>query len=454
MTPAFWTLSRVADALGGGPRGDGAVRGVSTDTRTVAEGDLFVALVGETFDAHDFLAQAVAAGAIGVVVNDATRGAGLGVPVYEVRDTLRALGALGRYRRRAWGRPVIAIGGSNGKTSTKELVRAALGARLLVHATSGNLNNQIGVPLTLLALPDDADVAVVEVGTNVPGEIALLRDIVEPNIAVVTTVQEEHLEGFGDLAGVLREEASLCDGVPTAIVPADEPALYAEARRRAARAVMAGLGAGDVAATAHGLHADGSGWLEVESTRVQVPLRGAHNLRNAMLALAVARECGVSTADAGAAIAALDVSAMPGMRSAVSALGAALLVHDAYNANPGSARAALALLATVGAGRQRVAVLGTMRELGAASERAHREIARAALDSGADVVAGIGEFAPALSAVGGGDARIVTARDVEDLWPQLASRLAADAAILLKASRGVKLERLVPLLTAWATQPV
>lgn len=454
MMHPFWTLSRVADALGGGPRGDGAVRGVSTDTRTVAAGDLFVALVGETFDAHDFLAQAVAAGAMGVVVNDATRCTGLGVPVYEVADTLHALGALGRYRRRAWGRPVIAIGGSNGKTSTKELVRAALGARLCVHATAGNLNNQIGVPLTLLALPDDADIAVIEVGTNMPGEIALLRHIAEPNIAVVTTVQEEHLEGFGNLAGVLREEASLCDGVPTAIVPADEPALLAAVRQRATRTVTAGLGAGDVAAAAFGLNADGSGWLDLASTRVPVPLRGEHNLRNAMLAIAVARECGVCDADAGVAIAALNVAAMPGMRSAVSPLGAALLVHDAYNANPASARAALALLAQVGAGRQRVAVLGTMRELGAAAERAHREIARAALDSGADLIAGIGEFAPALAAVGGGDARIVTALDVEDLWPQLAPRLAANAAILLKASRGVKLERLVPLLTAWATQPV
>ncbi|MBI3567301.1 MAG: UDP-N-acetylmuramoyl-tripeptide--D-alanyl-D-alanine ligase [Gemmatimonadetes bacterium] len=454
MTHGFWTLARVADALGGGPRDDRAIGGISTDTRTVAAGDLFVALAGERFNAHDFLAQAVAQGAVAVVVHDARRAAGLGVPVYDVENTLHALGALARYRRRAWGRPVIAIGGSNGKTSTKELVRAALGARLTVHATSGNLNNQVGVPLTLLALPDDADVAVIEVGTNMPGEIALLRDIVEPDLALVTTVQEEHLEGFGDLAGVLREEASLFDGVAAAIVPADEAALVAEARQRARRVVTAGLGAGDVMAVAYGLHADGSGWLDLEAAHVDVPLKGEHNLRNAMLAIAAARECGLFDDETAAAIASLDVAAMPGMRSAVSPLGAALLVHDAYNANPGSARAALALLAKVGAGRQRVAVLGTMRELGAAAERAHLEIARAALDSGADVVAGIGEFAPALTALAAGDARVVTASDVDDLWPLLAPRLAADAAILLKASRGVKLERLVPLLTAWATQPV
>ena len=148
----------------------------------------------------------------GVVVSDAARGGRtFGVPAYVVPDTLHALGALARYYRRAWGRPVIAVGGSNGKTSTKEMLRAALGARLAVHATRGNLNNRVGVPLTLLGLPNDADIAVIEAGTNTPGEIALLRDIIEPDLALVTTVQEEHLEGFGDLAGVMREEASLCD---------------------------------------------------------------------------------------------------------------------------------------------------------------------------------------------------------------------------------------------------
>ena len=454
MTSTFWTLTRVADALGTGPRGDRALRGVSTDTRTVGEGDVFVALAGETYDGHDFLAQAVARGAAAVVVHDARRGAGLGVPVYVVQDTLHALGLLARFRRRVWGRPVIAVGGSNGKTSTKELVRAALGARLLVHATSGNLNNQIGVPLTLLSLPDDADIAVIEVGTNVPGEVALLRDIAEPTIAIVTTVQEEHLEGFGDLAGVLQEEASLCDGVSVAIVPADEPALIEAVRMRARRVVTAGLGAGDVAATVYGLRADGSGWLELEAAHVDVPLKGDHNLRNAMLALAAARECGLFDDEAGNAIGAMNLAALPGMRSAVTPLGQALLVHDAYNANPGSARAALVLLAKVGAGRQRVAILGTMRELGAASARAHREIAMAALESGADVIAGIGEFARAFADVAPDDPRVVTAKDIDDLWPHLAPRLAHNAAILLKASRGVKLERLEPLLAEWASQPV
>ena len=150
----------------------------------------------------------------------------------------------------------------------------------------------------------------------------------------------------------------------------------------------------------------------------------------------------------------MNLSALPQMRSAIEPLGEALLINDAYNSNPGSARAALALLKQVGAGRQRVAVLGTMRELGAASTRAHAEIAKVALDSGAQIIAGIGDFAAALEQAGRGDERVITARDVDDLWPKLQPRLAADAAILLKASRGVRLERLVPQLTAWAAEDV
>lgn len=442
MSPApFWTLARVAQALGGGPSDGRALTGITTDTRKIRAGECFVALKGEQFDAHEFLAEAVAAGAAALVVNDARRAATLGVPVFEVPDTLIALGALGRYRRLAWGRPVIAVGGSNGKTSTKELLKAVLGSRLTVHATTGNLNNRIGVPLTLLALDDAADVAVVEAGTNEPGEIAILREIIQPDIAVVTTVQEEHLEGLGDLAGVMDEELSLTDAVAVAVVPGDEPAVVAEATRRAGRTLA------PVLPPKHGLHADGRGWLDLDGQRVEVPLRGLHNLRNAMLAITVGREFGLGLEDIATG---LDRMPAPPMRSAVAPLGRALLLNDAYNANPGSARAAIALLADIGGGRQRVAVLGTMRELGAHTERAHREVAEAALAAGHDIVCGIGEFAPALERLAPGDARVITAADVDDLWPKLQPRLAPEAAILLKASRGVKLERLVPILTTWA----
>jgi UDP-N-acetylmuramoyl-tripeptide--D-alanyl-D-alanine ligase len=444
---AFWSLDRVAQALGTGPRGSTALSGVSTDTRTVGAGQLFVALIGERFDAHEFVPTAVARGCAAAVVSRPV--AGLGIPLYVVPDTVVALGALGRYRRRAWSKPVVAVAGSNGKTTTKDLLRAALGSMLTVHATQGNLNNQIGVPLTLLALPDDADIAVIEVGTNVPGEIALLRAIVEPQVAVVTSVGEEHLEGLRDLAGVLAEESAIFDGVELAVVPASQPEIGAAAAGRAGRVLSAGLDSGDVRAETWRLRDDGSGELTVDGTTVAVPLRGAHNLRNTMLALAVARAAGVSFARAARGIAAMP---LPTMRSAWETLGRATLINDAYNANPASARAALELLATVGGGRQRVAVLGTMRELGAAADALHAEIAARALSSGADIVAGIGAFGAALEAAAAGDPRVVTAADVDDLWPRLAPRLAPDAVILLKASRGVRLERLIPHLTDWARQ--
>ena len=182
-------------------------------------------------------------------------------------------------------------------------------------------------------------------------------------IAVVTAIQEEHLEGFGDLAGVLAEEASLCDGTATVIVPAAEGALLREARVRAGRVVSVGLGEGDLSAASHGLHHDGRGWMTVRETTVEVPLRGAHNMRNAMLALAVAGECGLSLEDAARGIVSIDLASVPAMRSSVAPIGAALLINDAYNANPGSARAAIALLGDVAGERPRVIVLGTMREL-------------------------------------------------------------------------------------------
>ena len=249
----FWTLDRVADALQplarvNLPRGPQALARVWTDTRTIARGDLFLALVGERFDAHDFLGQAVASGASAVVVSRSDKARGLGVAVFEVADTLVALGALGRYRRCVWGKPVVAVVGTNGKTSTKELLKATLGSTLETHATQGNLNNLVGVPLTLLATPDDADVAVIEMGTNQPGEVGRLRAIVEPNLTVVTSIAEEHLEGLGDLAGVMREELAACNGVATAIVPSSQPEVVTEARTRARRVVAAGLEHGDVRA--------------------------------------------------------------------------------------------------------------------------------------------------------------------------------------------------------------
>ncbi|HEV7389367.1 MAG TPA: UDP-N-acetylmuramoyl-tripeptide--D-alanyl-D-alanine ligase [Gemmatimonadaceae bacterium] len=449
---AFWTLDRVAEALAGEavgklPRGSATLSGVTTDTRKIGKGNLFVALKGERFDGHDYLSDAVRDGAAAVVVSRAPKLNTLDVPVFEVHDTLIALGSLASYWRRAWGKTVIGVAGSNGKTSTKDLIKAALSRSYVIHATTGNLNNRIGVPLSLLSLPPAAELAVIELGTSLPGEVAILRDIARPDIVVVTSIAEEHLEGLGDLAGVLREEAAAYEGVEVGIAPSAQPEIAEAGRGKAKRLVVAGLDPNaDLKPDRWEIGADGLGVIEIGGVSIRPPVRGLHNLRNAMLAVAVARECGVQYRDAAEGIAAMP---QPKMRSAWEQVGDVTLINDAYNANPGSTRAAIELLNGTGTGRQRVIVLGTMRELGAASEQCHADIAGLALASGADIVAGIGEFASALEKQNQRE-RVITAPDVEDLWPQLESRLQRNAIILLKASRGVQLERLVPHLTTWA----
>jgi UDP-N-acetylmuramoyl-tripeptide--D-alanyl-D-alanine ligase len=453
LSTGFWTLDTIAAALAGEavgklPRGSAELTGITTDTRKIGKGNAFLALRGERFDGHDYLRDAVRDGAAALIVSRAPKVDTLGVPIFEVRDTLIALGALGHYWRRAWGKTVIGVAGSNGKTSTKDLLKAALSRAYTVHATTGNLNNRVGVPLTLLALPPEADVAVIELGTSLPGEVAILRDVAEPDIALVTSIAEEHLEGLGDLAGVLREEAAAYDGVAVGVAPSAQPEIAEVARGKAKRIIVAGLDASaDLKPDRWEIGPDGLGVIEIAGVTVRPPVRGLHNLRNAMLALAVAHECGVSYEDAAEGIAGMP---QPKMRSAWEQVGNVTLINDAYNANPGSTRAAIELLNGTGSGRQRVIVLGTMRELGAASEQCHADIAGLALASGADIVAGIGEFAPALEKQNERE-RVITAPDVEDLWPRLEARLQRNAIILLKASRGVQLERLVPHLTTWAT---
>ncbi|MBL0941073.1 MAG: UDP-N-acetylmuramoyl-tripeptide--D-alanyl-D-alanine ligase [Gemmatimonadaceae bacterium] len=457
VTPAlphpFWTFERVAQALGTGPSMPNPLGGVSTDTRSIAAGDVFVALQGDTFDAHDFLDTAKAAGAAAFVVSDAARAAGLGIPTYVVPDTLVALGELAHAWRKAWGRSVIAVAGSNGKTSTKELLRAALSRTYVVHATKGNLNNRVGVPLTLLSMPSDAELAVIELGTNLPGEVGMLRAIAAPDVAVLTSIGEEHLEGLGDLAGVLREEADVFHGVTLAVVAASAADAVSLARTRAQSVITAGLTDADALPDEWSLDAQGSVQLTYRGVPVNTPLRGAHQAANTMLALAVAEACGVPLEDAAAGLAEMTV---PNMRGVWETLGSATLINDAYNANPASMRAALQLLSDIPGDRQRVAILGSMRELGPQSDAQHDEVARAALASRAALIAGVGDMAAALARVAPDDTRVVraesaNAESLDDMWSALMPRLDKTALILLKASRGVRLERLVPQLAAWAT---
>jgi UDP-N-acetylmuramoyl-tripeptide--D-alanyl-D-alanine ligase len=449
---SFWTISRVGAAIdgmldGARPEGEAPLGAISTDSRTTAEGDVFLALGGERFNGHDFVAAAVARRAAALIISEPRAGAGAGIPLFVVADTTRALGSLGMHRRRAWGGPVVAVAGSNGKTSTKAMIAAALGSRLTVHVTPGNQNNHVGVPHALLAIPDHADVSVIEIGTNHPGEVGQLRAIVEPDIAVVTSIGEEHLEGLGDLEGVLREETAVLDGASLAVCPADCPGVAAAAARRGVPVVDAGLATSAVHPSGWGLDESGTGWFVLDGTRFAVPLIGVHNIRNALLAVAVARACGVSDEDAARGLAALPPIAM---RSQLEPAGGLLLFNDAYNANPSSAREALLTLDAIGGDRPRVAVLASMLELGVHASRLHDEIARLALASRAGTIVAIGLFRDAFARVAPHDARVVSGEDAEEVWPRLRERLSGDSVVLLKGSRGTRLERLVPHLREFA----
>jgi len=444
-----WDAESVAAALGvSGPRGL-LFTGVGTDTRHLTPGALFLALKGERFDAHDFLRDAKARGATAAVVRRGTPPVD-GFPFFEVSDTLVALGALARARRRGLpsGSPVIAITGSSGKTSTKEMVRAVLATRWRVHATAGNLNNLVGVPLTLLAAPDDAQALVVEAGASVPGEIAALRGIIEPTIAVVTNVGYAHVAGFGSLEGVMREKLALARGTPLAVVGLDPPGL-AVAARRMTRTLVAG---NDPAADVHPERAelDEAGRPRIQwpegGSEVTLPVTGFHQIENAMLALAVAREVGTDSARALASLA--DVQLPPG-RGTVLTVRGLTVIDDTYNANPSSLRWAVRFAHWLAGrrGRPLAVVVGSMLELGPESARLHAAAAQeiAALEPA--LVGAVGEFVPAFAALRPSlGARLVAAPDAAALGPPLRAALRGNEVVLLKASRGVALEQVLAAL--------
>jgi UDP-N-acetylmuramoyl-tripeptide--D-alanyl-D-alanine ligase len=448
----IWTSQQVAQALGIAAPAHLSFNGVTTDTRLLTPGTLFVALKGERFDAHAFLAQAKAAGAAGAVVRRGTP-AVAGLPLFEVADTLTALGLLARTRRRLLpaDAPVVAVTGSSGKTSAKEMIRSALAARWggHVHATAGNLNNLVGVPLTILSAPEDTEALVVEAGASLLGEIAALRDIIEPTIAVVTNVGYAHLEGFGTVERLLQEKASLLDGAPVAVV-GNLPALVAEARRRARKVVVVARDEfGEVHPDKVDVDDAGRPVLHWAGASVTLPVLGLHQVDNAMIALAVAREAGVEPKAAVAGLASVQI---PSGRGGLASLGSLTIIDDSYNANPDSVLAALETALTFAARRRRplVVVLGSMLELGADSARLHAFVADELMSflPAPEVVAAVGDFVPAFErhrkALGD---RLITAPDAETLGPRLKAALQGSEIVLLKASRGVALERVLRHLT-------
>ena len=465
MSPWPWTDADVMAALelavpvnvGNGSRPDAsAFPSVGTDTRTLEEGALFVALHGDNFDGHDFLAEAASKGARAAVVDRVPDDAPP-LRYYRVPDTLMALGRLGRYHRRELDARVAAITGTNGKTTTKEMARAVLATRYATHATAGNLNNLIGAPLTMLAARADIDALVVEIGTNAPGEIARLAELVEPEVGLITGVAEGHLEGFGTIEGVLREKTSLLSRLrPGGLaLVADEPASLPERARSLTRRVrVAGwTDRADAELRASDLRIDDDGtvrfrWRGRDAT---LPFGGAAHVRNALLALALGMEWGVDADDALAALADL---APPKLRGETRRFGALKVLVDCYNSNPASLAAAIDTMAHMPRQGGRVAVVGSMLELGDRSDSLHRRSAEMLAAADLDLIVATGLFVPAFETLAGrADTaeladRLITAEDPVDALAPMAERLRGDEVVLLKGSRGVALERLIPELEA------
>lgn len=445
------------------------VQGVSTDTRTLQVGDLFIALRGEQFDAHEFLEDVREAGAVAAVVEGGhpmlSSPALDGWPLIVCDDTRDALGTLGQAWRQRYSVKVVAVTGSNGKTTTKELVTHLLAAAVgteAVLSTLGNFNNEIGLPLTLLRLAPQHRYAVIELGMSHPGEIAALAQLVQPSIAIVTNAQRAHLAGMGSLIGVAEEKGSLFDALPeagAAIVNLDDP--HAEqwlARIKTGRHIL-GTHVSSARSVLGVAPAFSAGIVETAlqgqtlqmatpagDVLVHLPLTGAHNASNAAQAMAAGFAAGL---DVRAMAAALEsFRGVAGRLQRKVAASGAQVIDDTYNANPDSMRAAIDVLASGHAGERAILVIGDMGEVGAESEALHAEVGAYAAQRGVGALYAVGPLsAAAVNAYqtkGGGEARHFATQ--EDLALALKSNLGAGAVVLVKGSRSSRMENVVNAL--------
>lgn len=445
-------LSEMASALNAEMRGeDLIVSAVESDSRKLAPGSLFVALQGERFDGHAFLSAAQGNGAAAALVSRWVEDSAL--PQLKVADTLAGLQQLAAWWRQRFSLPVIGLTGSNGKTTSKQMLAAIFATRGPVLATQGNLNNHIGVPLTLLCLRAQHRTAVIEMGANHLREIALLTGIVQPDVGLVTQAGDAHLEGFGSREGVARGKGELYEGLRVgacAIINADDA--YAPLWRQfAAHTHISSFGmspAADVRGSDIRTLDNGSQRFRLHCAQgevdVSLPLPGRHNVMNALGAAACALAVGLSPQEIAAGLAQLQPP--PGRVSRQRTPQNALLIDDSYNANPSSLRAGMELLALQP--RRKLLALGNMAELGVDAERLHREAGALARALGIDKLYALGDLAGlAADAFGSGGLRFDTA---EALAAALAADLNPNDTVLVKGSRSARMERVVAALLGTA----
>ncbi|MGQ9558849.1 MAG: UDP-N-acetylmuramoyl-tripeptide--D-alanyl-D-alanine ligase [Desulfurispora sp.] len=427
--------------------------GVSTDSRRVAPGQAFFALAGQNFDGHQFAGQAREKGAALLVLARPVPGLPDDSVVLLVPGVLAALQALARARRERWNRPLVAVTGSTGKTSTKDLLAAALAGRGRVLKTSGNYNNELGVPLTLLQLAPEHDMAVLEMAMRGRGEIAALCRVARPDAGIITNAGQAHIERLGSPQAVARAKAELLEHIPEkgfALVHGDSPHLPELAGLCPGRVYFFGQSPHCHFRLLHWQSAEEGSRFTLTTPQGEqsysIPLPGLHQVVNALAAVAVAGLLGLSPEEIQAGLARASLSAM---RQEIVEKSGIKFINDAYNANPASMRAALEALPLYSGGRRRVAVLGDMLELGAFSEAAHREIGRLAAQCGLDRLVAVGQavahLAEAAVQAGLPAARVVHFPSLEAACAHLTGLLKAGDCVLLKGSRGMRLERVLEL---------
>jgi UDP-N-acetylmuramoyl-tripeptide--D-alanyl-D-alanine ligase len=443
------TLAEFARACGGEVLGtDRAYTGVSTDTRTLRPGELFVALRGPRFNANDFVAAAEAAGAAGAVVDTRVER-----PIAQIvaRDTQAALTQSAAAWRAQFSMPVVGVAGSNGKTTVKEMIAAILERRGPTLATRGNLNNHIGVPLTLHRLEADQRHAVIEIGANHPGEVAALVELARPTVGLITNAGAEHLEGFGSIEGVARAEGEMVAGLApsaTAVINADDD--FAALWRGMTRARVSSFGVANAADfSAHDLHntIGPGGFITHFNLRapqgaipIELRLAGRHNVLNSLCAAAAACAAGATLDEVRSGLATM--RPVPGRLQFKTAPSGAWIVDDSYNANPSSMKAGIEVLAAVDA--RRWLVMGDMGELGDFAVESHGEIGRFARNNRIDRLFATGKLsALAVEAFGSGGEWFA---DAEALARAVNAELTREVCVLVKGSRSNRLERVVEAL--------
>lgn len=422
---------------------------ISTDSRTLQAGDLFVPIRGDNFDGHNFIAQAAERGASGALVDAEWNDK---VPqtfaLVRVPDTLVGYQQIAAGYRLSLPLKVIAITGSNGKTSTKDFVAAALGRRYRVTKTAGNFNNHIGLPRTILDANAEHEVAVWELGMNHPGEIAALAAIAQPDAGIITNIGIAHIEFMGSQEGIAQEKGALAEAIGpdgTVILNADDRFSEEIARRTRAKIILAGIERGTLHASEIRQSASGSEFTILEGAhrcRAQLPVAGLHMVQNAMLAVAAGRACGLSLEECAAGL----VSApLTKARLQLREIDGVQFLDDSYNANPDSMKAALRTLVELETEGRRVAVLGHMGELGSESQRGHREVGEAAAAFRIDQLITVGEVGAEISqaATAAGLENVTNVPSTSDAAELLASSVTAGDLVLVKGSRSARMERVM-----------